>query len=62
MEFAEILTRATSAFGSRAAAEQLLVQPAIGLDGRRPIDVLATPAGVELVEDLLGRIEHGVYT
>jgi putative toxin-antitoxin system antitoxin component (TIGR02293 family) len=61
-KFAEILTRATSAFGSRSAAEQWLAQPATGLDQRRPIDLLTTPAGVELVEDFLGRIEYGVYT
>jgi putative toxin-antitoxin system antitoxin component (TIGR02293 family) len=61
-KLAEILTRATSAFGSRSAAEQWLAQPATGLDQRRPIDLLTTPAGVELVEDFLGRIEYGVYT
>jgi putative toxin-antitoxin system antitoxin component (TIGR02293 family) len=61
-KFAEILTRATSLFGSQAAAEQWLERPAIGLDQRRPIDLLTTPAGLELVEDYLGRIEYGVYT
>ena len=61
-KFAEILTRAAAAFGSRTAAEEWLAQPAIGLDQRRPIDLLTTPAGVELVEDFLGRIEFGVYT
>jgi putative toxin-antitoxin system antitoxin component (TIGR02293 family) len=34
----------------------------MALDQRRPIDLLATPAGVQLVEDLLGRIQYGVYT
>jgi putative toxin-antitoxin system antitoxin component (TIGR02293 family) len=61
-KLAEILARATSIFGSRIAAEQWLAQPATGLDRRRPIDLLTTPAGVELVEDFLGRIEYGVYT
>jgi putative toxin-antitoxin system antitoxin component (TIGR02293 family) len=61
-KFAEILMRAISVFGSRTAAEQWLAQPATGLDQRRPIDLLTTPAGVELVEDFLGRIEYGVYT
>jgi putative toxin-antitoxin system antitoxin component (TIGR02293 family) len=61
-KFAEILTRAATLFGSRAAAGQWLAQPAIGLDHRRPIDLMATPAGLELVEDYLGRIEYGVYT
>ena len=61
-KFAEILTRATPLFGSQAAAEQWLEQPATGLDQRRPIDLMTTPAGLELVEDHLGRIEYGVYT
>lgn len=60
-KFAEVLTKATSVFGSRAAAEQWLVEPATGLDRRCPIDLLSTPAGVKLVEDFLGRLEYGVY-
>jgi len=60
-KFADILTRATSIFGSRADAEQWLVEPATGLDRRRPIDLLSTPAGIELVEDFLGQLEYGVY-
>jgi putative toxin-antitoxin system antitoxin component (TIGR02293 family) len=61
-KFAEILSKATDVFGSQAEAEQWLERPAIGLDQRRPIDLLSTPAGVELVEDHLGRLEFGVYT
>jgi putative toxin-antitoxin system antitoxin component (TIGR02293 family) len=60
-KFAEILTRATAVFGSQDEAERWLERPAIGLDGRRPIDLLATPAGVELVEDFLERLAYGVY-
>lgn len=60
-KFAEILARATAALGSLDTAEEWLERPAIGLNQRCPIDLLTTPAGVELVEDLLGRIEHGVY-
>jgi putative toxin-antitoxin system antitoxin component (TIGR02293 family) len=39
-----------------------LERPALGLEQRRPIDLLSTTAGVKLVEDLLGRLEYGVYT
>jgi putative toxin-antitoxin system antitoxin component (TIGR02293 family) len=60
-KLAEILARATAVFGSKQDAEQWLEQPAIGLDQRKPIDLLATPAGTELVEDFLVRLEHGVY-
>ena len=61
-KFAEILAQATSVFGSQDDAEQWLERPAVGLDQRRPIDLLATPAGVELVEAFLERLEYGVYT
>lgn len=60
-KFAEILSKATDVLGSQAEAEQWLERPAIGLDQRRPIDLLGTPAGVELVEDYLQRLEYGVY-
>lgn len=61
-KFAEVLSRATAVFGSQEEAEHWLERPAIGLEQRRPIDLLATPAGVEMVEDHLTRIEYGVYT
>lgn len=60
-KFAEILAKATEIFGSQEQAEQWLEQPATGLDQRRPIDLLATPAGAEIVEEFLGRLEYGVY-
>ncbi len=60
-KFAEILGKATEVFGSQAEAEAFLERPAIGLDQHRPIDLLSTPAGVELVETHLERIKYGVY-
>lgn len=60
-KFAEILAKATGVMGSQAAAEQWLETRAIGLDQNRPIDLLSTPAGTELVEQYLERIEFGVY-
>jgi putative toxin-antitoxin system antitoxin component (TIGR02293 family) len=61
-KFAEILAKATRVLGSQDEAEQWLRRPAIGLDQQRPIDLLTTPAGVQLVEDYLGRLEYNVYT
>jgi putative toxin-antitoxin system antitoxin component (TIGR02293 family) len=49
-------------FGSQADAEQWLVMPAMGLEQRRPIDLISTSVGTELVEDLLVRISYGVYS
>ena len=61
-KFAEILGRATDVFGSQAEAEAWMLRPAIGLDQRKPIDLLATSLGVEAIETYLTRIEYGVYT
>lgn len=61
-KFAEVLARATELLGSQEEAELWLERPATGLNQRRPIELLATPAGVELVEDYLLRLEYGVYT
>ena len=60
-KFAEILARATELFGSQDAAERWLEAPAMGLDQRRPIDLLSTPVGVDTLETYLTRIEYGVY-
>ena len=60
-KLAEILAKATAVLGSPQEAERWLEQPAIGLGQRRPIDLLATPAGTKSVEDFLTRVEFGVY-
>jgi putative toxin-antitoxin system antitoxin component (TIGR02293 family) len=60
-KLAEILAQATEVFGSQEEAERWLERPAMGLERRRPIDLLATPAGAQLVSDHLRRLEHGVY-
>ena len=61
-KFAEVLAKATAVLGSQAEAEQWLERPAIALNQQRPIDLLATSAGLEMVEHHLTRIEYGVYT
>jgi putative toxin-antitoxin system antitoxin component (TIGR02293 family) len=61
-KFAEILAKATEVFGSQQEAERWMERPAMALEQRRPIDLMTTPAGVEIVEDLLRRLEYGVYT
>ena len=59
--FARILTKASAVFGSQSEAERWMIAPAIGLDGRRPIDLLATAAGTDLVQEFLDRLDYGVY-
>jgi len=60
-KFAEILAHATKLFGTQSEAEHWLNTPAMGLNQWRPIDLLATPAGVGIVETFLEGIEYGTY-
>jgi putative toxin-antitoxin system antitoxin component (TIGR02293 family) len=56
-----LLTKAEEVLGGREAAEHWFAVPAIGLNCQRPVDLMATEHGVELVKTLLDRIQHGVY-
>lgn len=59
--FAEVFNAATDLFeGNAAMAKIWLEEPAHGLGGRRPMDMLGSTAETESVLDLIGRLEHGV--
>lgn len=59
---AEVMAFATRVLGTAAAAELWLDRPAVALNGNRPLDLMKTIQGSAAVKDLLGRLEHGVYT
>ena len=48
--------------GDEEAARAWLRKPARALDGETPLDHATTEAGVREVEQLIGRLEHAVYT
>jgi putative toxin-antitoxin system antitoxin component (TIGR02293 family) len=58
---AQILEQAIRVIGTPKLAEAWMSKPAIGLDGRRPIDLLDNSIGTQLVSDFLTRLEYGVY-
>jgi putative toxin-antitoxin system antitoxin component (TIGR02293 family) len=58
---ADLLALAISVFGDQGEAERWFLRPAIGLAGRRPIDLAATTPGREAVAAHLRRIDDGVY-
>jgi putative toxin-antitoxin system antitoxin component (TIGR02293 family) len=60
--FAETLAKASEVFGGKERAEEWMSKPAMGLDGQRPIEMLQTVQGAELVNDFLTRLEYGVYS
>ena len=58
---AEVLSKAEDVFGGRNEAEQWLSAPATGLNSRRPIELMASPQGAELVKTFLDQMAYGVY-
>ncbi|MFG8439942.1 antitoxin Xre/MbcA/ParS toxin-binding domain-containing protein [Pseudomonas aeruginosa] len=61
VQYAHILEHAERVFGNREKAERWMTTPALGLEGRSPVDLLANADDLELLEVFLMRIEYGVY-
>ena len=59
---ARVIGRAEEALGDRESAYRWLRTPNRALRGRRPLELLASYIGARIVEQTLGRIEHGVYS
>jgi putative toxin-antitoxin system antitoxin component (TIGR02293 family) len=63
LRFARLFRLATDLHdGDEEAARAWLSKPARALDGETPLDHAGTEAGAREVENLIGRLEHGVYT
>jgi putative toxin-antitoxin system antitoxin component (TIGR02293 family) len=62
MRYARLFRLATELHdGDEAAARAWLVSPARALDGETPLNFADTEAGAREVEQLIGRLEFGVY-
>lgn len=62
VRFARLMGKAVALFGNEMEARQWLRSPQFGLGGAVPLDYAKTEVGAREVENLLGRIEHGVYS
>ena len=61
LRLVSVTSQAIGVLGSQEAAERWLESPAIGLDRRRPIELLQSSEGTEMVKTLLTRMDYGVY-
>ena len=62
LELARLHRRAVDVLGSVALANQWLRTKIPALSNAEPLAMLDTPAGIQWVFSILGRIEHGVYS
>jgi putative toxin-antitoxin system antitoxin component (TIGR02293 family) len=59
---ARVAAQAFAVFGAEDKATAWLRRPNRALNGEQPFDLLDTDVGSRQVEDILGRIEHGVLS
>jgi putative toxin-antitoxin system antitoxin component (TIGR02293 family) len=62
VRFARVYADAVEVIGDEEKAAEWLRTPNRALGGEQPIDQLDTDLGARAVEDVLGRISHGVYS
>jgi putative toxin-antitoxin system antitoxin component (TIGR02293 family) len=62
VRYARLLGQALRVFEGLEAAKQWLNTPQVGLGGAVPLNYARTELGAREVENLLGRIEYGVYS
>ena len=61
LRLARIASQAGRVFGAADKAHRWLRKPKRALQGETPVAYLATEAGARVVEEMLGRIEHGIF-
>ena len=62
VRFARLMGKAVEVMESDENARRWLTSPQVGLGGAVPLEYAETEVGAREVEDLLGRIEYGVYS
>jgi putative toxin-antitoxin system antitoxin component (TIGR02293 family) len=62
VRFARLMGKAVEVMESEEDARRWLTSPQFGLGGAVPLAYAETEVGAREVEDLLGRIEYGVYS
>ena len=61
-EITDLFLYGSEVFGNDSNFFKWLKLPNTALGGMEPIDLIEMPGGVSKVKDIIGRIEHGVYS
>ncbi len=62
VRYQRLLAKAENVFGNAANAREWLTQKQVGLGNAVPLEFAKSEIGAREVENLLGRIEYGVYS
>ncbi len=62
LRLVRVFSQANHTLGNREKAWHWLEQPNRALEGETPVSLLDTELGAQMVSDVLGRIEYGVFS
>ena len=62
LQIASLYNHGSQVLGGRESFKEWLNQPLIALGGKKPIELINNDTGISIINDLLGRIEYGVYS
>jgi putative toxin-antitoxin system antitoxin component (TIGR02293 family) len=62
IEIAQVISKCLDIFGTKENMQQWLSSSVIALGGKKPIDLLDTSFGIRMINTVLSRLEHGVYS
>jgi len=62
LQIATLYQQGIEVFGSTSTFKEWMNSPLIALGSKKPIDYMDNGTGIAIIHDLLGRIEHGVYS
>lgn len=62
LEIAKVVAHAFSVFEDEKKVQKWLITPNRALNNTQPIDLFMMPTGLNMVDQILGRIEEGVYS
>jgi putative toxin-antitoxin system antitoxin component (TIGR02293 family) len=57
-----IMARAIETFGDQKVAIEWMNAPNRAMEGRTPLSIINTDPGIAVVQRILGRIEHGIFS
>ncbi len=62
IKLAQLTARGIEVFGGSEEFCDWLQTPCVALGDRTPVSLLVSTVGVDMVDDVIGRIEYGIYS
>lgn len=62
LRLADLYARGYSLFGSKEKFDEWISSPNLALENQSPLSLLDNHYGLDMIESIIGRMEHGIYS